>query len=327
MAWSDRFVLLAGSCCLLLLAACGPSGAGEETSDSSGNPSPDPSAPMAAEPSQTPNVSNADAAKEFILVVCPADTALQSLIGTATEAGGWSAVSRKDAERYALGAADAARAVASMLPEREWPESVAVDIPVVVDEYLATLRPLQQIAQAGSGSERSAGWRDLQGQVRPAEERVRLALKLGSMNSEKDGCPLPTKTSGGSSSRKPSSGGSDAVAAGWTEHWTSPSGNIRCGFNPRGKTGTAVVACVVANQSQLMLVRAGGFVEGPEFATDSDFAQLTSSSAARLNFGDYWFPPGFTCWQSYDDGMGMTCWDNGTRRGFAVKQDSYQFVS
>lgn len=313
------------SSCLFALVACGPS---EDGGTASSSPAPASSSGVpesAGSPSKPVSVS--EASEEFIRIVCPADTALQSLIGTATEAGGWSAISKRDAEMYALDAADAARQVASVLLEEDWPESVTNDMQAVVDEYLATLRPLQQIAQASSGNDRSAGWRDLQGQTRPAEERVRLALKLGSMNSEKDGCPLPVKTTTGSSTKKPSPSGPDGSALGWTQHWTSPSGNIKCGYNPTGSTGTPVVACVVSDQAQLMRVRLGGIVEGPDYASSSDLEQLTSRSAATLGFGQYWYLPEFTCWQSFEDGLGMTCWDNVTRQGFAVKRDSYQFVA
>ncbi len=303
----------------LTLALAGCSSASSNVDDASATPA------GSETSSSEQGARTAKAAEAFLAAVCPSRTAVNNLFVTATAAGGWRNMSKRDAAQYSQAAVAEIQTTARKLSESGWPDPIADDMPAVVDEYLATLRPLERIAQV-SPQGRSGAWTDLQSQPRAAEERVRIELDLGSFDAEDNGCPLPpnvrpaqpNKNGGGASSNSSGQG-----SASWTMHWTSPSGNIACGYAPKGRDGRPVVACIVLDEQQLMRVRANGLVEGPFSADSNDRSQLTSSNARALSWGEVIQPPGFFCQMSLETGPGMACQENVFATGFTVKRGTY----
>ena len=262
--------------------------------------------------------------RQFLNVVCYTDTALQNLLSVANASGGWGALPAKDARTYAQSASDAAQEAVRRLQETEWPDSVRDQMTTVETEYLAMLRPLQQIAQSPKAEDRSQAWRELKAQERIAEQQVRLTLELEPVDSLNDGCPPPVAVKPARKDPPESSaGGGGAAAAGWTDHWMSPSGNIRCGYNPAGSRGAPVVACVVSDESTYMKLTQGVGAEGPLSATTSTFGQLSVSGARTLGYGQTTNVGPFTCSQSPADGIGMSCWLTSTLQGFTIKRGTY----
>lgn len=264
------------------------------------------------------------AGETFIDTVCPTRVALDNLLATAISAGGWREMLAEDARQYAQEAVAQTQATVRGLDEAAWPDPLTATIPGVVDEYLATLRPLERLASANP-KDRAAAWRDLQSLSRSHEEKVRISLGLGSYDSTDNGCPLPpnVKPQPQESNAKTEEPSSQSDSSAWTMHWTSPSGNIACGYAPKGSDGRPVVACIVLDEGTLMRVRSSGIVEGPVRADGSDQSQLTSASANTLGWGQTIAPPGFFCQQSTQSGSGMACQENTFGQGFTIKRGTY----
>lgn len=319
-----RWISAVGVACAVALAGCsgGASGSGA---------SPAPVVASSEAPSPAPATSSSPAvpvteqpSRDFLAVVCYTDTALQNLIGAATAAGGWGSLSGNDAQRYAQAAVEAAREAVRKIQATTWPDTISGQMDKVSQEYLAMLRPLETIQQSRDAAARSGAWRDLKAQDRTGEEQVRLTLKLGPVDSANDGCPPPIEIKVPKPTSSSAATGSGTAASGaWTQHWTSPSGNIQCGYAPSGSRGQPVVACVVADQSTYVKLTQGIGAEGPLSASSSTFDQLSSGSASILGYGQSMSVGPFMCQQSDETGVGMACWLPGTEQGFAVKRDSY----
>jgi len=308
---------------LLGLSAC--SGANStadpapESASASAAPAPEGTSASPEVTQQT--LSLEDTKRQFLSIVCYTDTSLQNLNGAALNSGGWSGIPRKEAATYAEAAIDAAREAVRRMQEADWPDSVASQLPAMESEYLAMLRPLEQIAQASKADDRSQAWRELKSQDRTAEQQVRLTLGLGPVDSTDDGCPPPVEINAPKKDKKDKTDSN--AAAGWTDHWTSPSGNIECGYNPAGSRGLPVVACVVSDEHTYMKLTQGVGVEGPLGANSGTYAQLSVSGARVLGYGQTTYVGPFACNQSLTDGIGMSCWLTSTLQGFTVKRGTY----
>ena len=306
-----RLVVVGAIALALFVAACTPAGGASD--------GPEVTASGSVTSNGEPTQATADM---FLSMVCPTRTAVNNLLATATASGGWQKMPAQDARRFAQAAVAETQTTVRKLDETTWPETVAESIPSVVDEYLATLRPLERLTQV-SAQDRTAVWQELQGQSRSAEEKVRIDLGLGSFDSTENGCPLPPNVTPTKPKKDGPNPSSTTKNSAWTMHWTSPSGNIACGYAPEGRDGAPVVACMVLDEQRLMRVRANGSVEGPLIADSGDRAQLTSSNARALGWGGTITPPGFFCQMSSENGPGMACQDNIYRQGFTVKRGTY----
>lgn len=265
--------------------------------------------------------------REFLNLVCPTDSAVQTLGYVAAIQGGWKNLSQKQAEQLASTASDAAREVARQIPEKQWPETIAVLMPEVAEEYLAMIPPLGQIAGAASGEDRSTAWRQLQEVPRTAEQRVRIQLNLGPAATDQDDCPPALKVKPNQTKPQTSGSGSNNAAAslGWTDHWRSPKGNIKCGYNPRGSRGVAVIACMVVSDREFMRMHDGSPPEGPIATKSNDAAQIDGSPMSILNYGQTKTVGGeFACYQSSETGTGMACWSlRYPSNGFTVSSGTF----
>lgn len=259
-----------------------------------------------------------DAGQDFLSAVCPVDSALQNLSQTALAAGGWTKVPPRDIHEMADWAIESVRNTTAVLETSSWPPEVASDIPAVAEEYLSMLRPLTTLSESNSGGQLRRAWQFLNTSSRAREQAVRIALGLGPVDSASDGCPPPApKNTQAQPAPKAPAGSSGA----WTQLWQSPSGNIRCGFTPRGSAGVPTVACLVADENRLARLPQGSEAVYTPSASESQRAQLPGG--ATLGYGSYVTAGPFECWQSPPDGVGMTCTDVATGRGFAIKRGSF----
>ena len=291
----------------LVVSACSPSPNGDGQSASESAP------PATTEPSVSSVMNDDDARKKFLAIVCPADTALQFLGNVPLAEGGWEAVTPAIARPYVEAAVAAASRTATDLAEvTSWPESIAVELPAISDEYLAMLAPLERINQATKGNVMKAAWEELQSLPRTSEQQVRLNLGLGVVWSDDDGCPPPPKVK--PKEPKKDNGGSTSSNSNWTTLWQSPSGNLRCGFAPSGSLGVPVAACLDSDTNTLARLPKGYF---PAFtnATTSQRSQLPGGRT--LQFYESISEYGFTC--SLED-SGMTCFDTSSGAGFVIRR-------
>lgn len=291
----------------LVLSACSASSSGDS------QPASGSAEPPTSEPATSSIMTDEDARKEFLSIVCPTDTALQFLANVPLAEGGWEAVTPSTARPYVEAAVAAASRTATDLTEvTSWPESVAVEIPAISDEYLAMLAPLERINQATKGNAMKAAWEELQSLPRTSEQQVRLALGLGVVWSDDDGCPPPPKVK--PKEPKKNNGGSTSSSSNWTTLWQSPSGNLRCGFAPSGSLGVPVVACLDSDTNTLARLPKGYY---PAFtnATASQRSQLPGGQT--LQFYESISEYGFTC--SLED-SGMTCFDASSGAGFVIRR-------
>lgn len=259
-----------------------------------------------------------ESAKAFLNAVCPTDSALQAISETALAAGGWLQVAPGSIHDLADWAIQQVRGTSQTLDGTIWPGDLAAKMPEVSREHLAMLRPLATLGETNSGDQMRRAWQYLNEMSRTSEESVRIDLRLGAVNSEKDGCP-PPKMAEARPQKTPS--GSDSAAGSWTQYWQSPSGNIRCGFTPDGSAGVPTVACLVADQNTLARLPQGGQASYSPSATESQRAQLPGGPV--LGYGSFLDVGPFQCWQSPPDGIGMTCTDMATQHGFSIKRDSF----
>lgn len=294
----------------LLVAGCG--GAAEQATVTV-----TPSGPLEAG-ANLASTGAQDAAKAFLAAVCPTDSALQDISETALAAGGWLSVPPGSIHDLADWAIQQARSTSQTLDNTTWPGDLAAKMPGVSQEYLSMLRPLATLSETNSGDQLRRAWQFLSEMTRTNEESVRIDLKLGAINSDKDGCPPPKKIK-----PRPQTTPESPTAASdpWTESWQSPSGNIRCGFTPQGSAGVPTVACLVADENTLAKLAQGGLPEYSASATESQRAQLPGGRT--LNYDQYLTAGPFQCWQSPPDGIGMTCTDMSTQIGFSIKRGSF----
>ena len=259
-----------------------------------------------------------DAGQDFLSAVCPVDSALQNLNQTALAAGGWTKVSPRDIHELAEWAIESVRNTSAVLESSSWPPEVASDMPAVSEEYLAMLRPLTTLSESNSGEQLRRAWQFLNTSSRTREQAVRIALGLGPVDSAGDGCPPPAPISAQS---QPAPTAPAGASGAWTQLWQSPSGNIRCGFTPRGSAGVPTVACLVADENRLARLPQGSEAVYSPTATESQRSQLPGGPT--LGYGAYVTAGPFECWQSPPDGVGMTCTEVATGRGFAIKRGSF----
>lgn len=300
LAWTLAGLVLLVSACTSTSSIDGQSVSG------SAEPTASPAAEAAA-------MSEEEAREEFLAIVCPTDTALQFLANVPLTEGGWESVTPATVRPYVEAAVAASSRTATDLDDpTTWPESIAAELPAVSDEYLAMLAPLERINQAGKGNAMKEAWQELQSLPRTAEQQVRLTLGLGVVWSDDDGCPPPPKVK-----PKPpekDDDGSASANSNWTSLWQSPSGNLRCGFAPRGSLGVPVVACLDSDTNTLARLPKGYY---PAFtnATASQRSQLPGGRT--LQFYESISEYGFTC--SLED-SGMTCFDMSSGAGFVIRR-------
>ena len=263
--------------------------------------------------------STAIAAQAFLAAVCPTDSALQDINQAALAAGGWASVSPRAIHPLAQWAVESVRSTSTSLNANEWPPDVAPSIPGVSEEYLAMLRPLTTLSESNSSNQLRSAWQFLDELSRTNEQAVRIALGLGPVASSTDGCPPAQPVPAQTSTPKPSSTAPGSGA--WTSSWQSPSGNIRCGFAPKGSTGLPTVACLIADENRLVRMPQGSDPIYSPSATESQRAQL--AGGRTLEYGAYISAGPFECWQSPPDGVGMTCTDLATGHGFSIKRGSF----
>lgn len=273
-------------------------------------------APSSTTPTSSPTsevLSDEEAREEFLALVCPTDTALQFLGNVPLVEGGWDDVTPSVVRPYVEAAVAAAARTATDLPgPAAWPDSIAAELPAVSDEYLAMLAPLERINQAARGSAMKTAWEELTSLPRTAEQQVRLTLGLGVVWSDEDGCPPPPKVK--PKEPKKADANSSSSNSNWTTLWQSPSGNLRCGFAPRGSLGVPVAACLDSDTNTLARLPKGYF---PAFtnATTSQRSQLPGGRT--LQFYESISEYGFTC--SLED-SGMTCFDTSSGAGFVIRR-------
>lgn len=177
-----------------VLVTAGCSSPNEAVSSSSAASSPPPGA-SSSPPSESgaPLLGVKEAARQFLAIVCPTDTALHLVETVQLSKGSWQSVKPKDVQPYTRNAVEAARTTSQELERTDWPENVASIMPEVSREYLEILAPLDSIDQAASGAAMQRPWKELQSLSRVAEQQVRVSLGLGTAGSKEDGCPPPPK--------------------------------------------------------------------------------------------------------------------------------------
>lgn len=291
---------------LVLLAGCAlPFGASDESEPGSTATS----TPLdSSEPPEL--ISLSEARSQFVASVCPTDTALHILNNVALVAEGWDKVTPDQAAPYAQGAVTAASSTISNLENVVWPSEIASDIPTVIEEHREIQFLLGRIESSVTGSDMKAVWQELRTLPRLGEQRIRLQLGLGDVWSQNDGCPPPPPVANSdASSERPTTS-----SAGWTTLWESPSGNLRCGFAPRGSRGVPVAACLDSDTNTLARLPRG---YAPVFseATASQRAQLPGGFV--LEFYQSVAEYGLSC--SLED-SGMTCIDGSTGAGFIIRR-------
>ena len=294
---------------VLLISAC--SGQASESSTVTVTPTPELSRAQIGESTQ-------EASQDFLTAVCPTDSALQDLNQAALAAGGWAKVPPRDIHGLSDLALEAVRNTSAVLESSSWPPEVASDMPAVAEEYLAMLRPLTTLSESNSGEQLRRAWQFLNTFSRTREQAVRIALGLGPVDSAGDGCPPPAPIS---APPQPAPTAPAGASGAWTQLWQSPSGNIRCGFTPKGSAGVPTVACLVADENRLARLPQGSEAIYFPTATESQRSQLPGGPT--LGYGAYVTAGPFECWQSPPDGVGMTCTEVATGRGFAIKRGSF----
>ena len=293
---------------VVMTAAGCSSVSGSTPEDGSGQA--DPLAPSQSENESLVDLSLDQVSEQFLASVCPADTALQVLNSVAVAAGGWTNVSPGEIEPYADGAMAAVIGTTKDLQNLSWPEDLAAGISAVTQEHAQLIVPLDQIKNASTGTEMRESWQALRELPRSGENILRAQLGLGLAWSSNDGCPPPppvTEPSESTSRPNTSSGA-------WTTLWQSPSGNLRCGFAPRGSLGVPVVACLDSDTNTLARLPKGRFTQFTE-ATSSQRAQLPGGFV--LDFYQTVSEYGFFC--SLED-QGMTCVDADSGVGFVIRR-------
>ena len=189
-----RSALAAVVLAVSVLVTAGCSSPNEVVNSSSPVSSPQPGASSSPpSESETPLLGVKEAARQFLAIVCPTDTALHLVETVQLSKGSWKSVKPKDVQPYTRNAVEAARTTSQELERTDWPEDVASIMPEVSREYLELLTPLDSIDQAASGAAMQRPWRELQSLSRVAEQQVRVSLGLGTAGSKEDGCPPPPK--------------------------------------------------------------------------------------------------------------------------------------
>lgn len=291
---------------LVLLAGCAlPFGSSDESEPGSTATS----TPL--ESSEPPEfISLPEARSQFVASVCSTDTALHILNNVALVAEGWDKVTPDQAAPYVQGAVTAASSTISNLENVSWPSEIASNIPTVIEEHREIQFLLGRIESSVTGSDMKVVWQELRTLPRMGEQRIRSQLGLGDVWSQNDGCPPPPPVSNSdASAERPTTS-----SAGWTTLWQSPSGNLRCGFAPRGSRGVPVAACLDSDTNTLARLPRG---YAPVFseATASQRAQLPGGFV--LEFYQSVAEYGLSC--SLED-AGMTCIDGSTGAGFIIRR-------
>jgi hypothetical protein len=156
-----------------------------------------------AEPTQTPTstvtvevLSTDLASTVFLAAVCPTETHLHRVENVAITAGGWTEASSKKVSAAANRAISSVRRTAETLTaETRWDPTIQADVQGTIDEFLALATPLQELADAKTGSERVKAWSRVEKASRVVEQRLRIALGLGLARTKDDGCPPPPRVS------------------------------------------------------------------------------------------------------------------------------------
>lgn len=190
-----RHSVLAGvALTVAMLVTAGCSGTTEAVGSSTAVGSAPPEASSSA-PSESgpPLLGVKEAARQFLAIVCPTDTALHLVETVQLSKGSWKSVKPKDVQPYTRNAVEAVRTTSQELERTDWPEDVASIMPEVSREYLELLAPLDSIDQSASGAAMQSPWRQIQSLPRVAEQQVRVSLGLGTIGSKDDGCPPPPK--------------------------------------------------------------------------------------------------------------------------------------
>jgi len=218
MDWFKRLSIAAVAVSLVVLAGCtGPS---EGESPSSAVVSDPPATPSAIDVDQSPTLGPKEAAREFLAIVCPTDSALHLVETVSLTAGGWKEVKPKDVRPYAKNAIDAARLASQDLQRDDWPESISKQMPQVAREYLEMLAPLEEINQSATGESMNRPWKRIRSLSRTSEQQVRLTLGLAGVGSQDDGCPPAPKAPKPAASAAPTSPTAPAVPATPTDYRT-----------------------------------------------------------------------------------------------------------
>jgi len=268
------------------------------------------SAPSESEDESLVDLTLDEVTEQFLASICPADTALQVLNSVAVAAGGWTNVSPTEMEPYADGAMSAVIATTKDLQNLSWPEDLAAGKSAVTREHAQLIIPLDQIKNASTGAQMRESWRELRELPRSGENILRAKLGLGLAWSSNDGCPPPPPLPKPSESTS----GPNTSSEAWTTLWQSPSGNIRCGFAPRGSLGVPVAACLDSDNNTLARLPKGRFAQFTE-ATSSQRSQLPGGFV--LDFYQTISEYGFFC--TMED-QGMTCVDADSGVGFVIRR-------
>lgn len=176
----------------LLMSACSTGTSSESASDVPLKASAETTEPA---PTVTVEVLAIEtAAQVFLAAACLTEAGLHNVENVAIAAGGWASAPAKKIRNAATQAVTAISETASLLTqETRWPPELQADVRSTTDEILALASPLQDLADAPSGTDRSRYWARVEKSSRVAEQRLRLSLGVGLARSTNDGCPPAPK--------------------------------------------------------------------------------------------------------------------------------------